>query len=64
MKLDTKNGYLIENGLWNWEYQEAKCGIYESPITPREGSWIPQSRAFTLLSWIDNGEELYGKSLQ
>jgi len=61
MKLNTKSGYPIENGLWNSEHQEEKCGIYESPIPTRHGSWIPQSKSSTLLFWIDNGEELYGK---
>ena len=52
MKLNTKSGYKIENGIWNIEHQEDKCGIYESPIPPREGSLIHKSRAITLLFWI------------
>jgi len=33
MKLNTNNGYPIENGLWNWEHPKEKCGIYEFPIS-------------------------------
>lgn len=56
MKLKTKSDYPIEIDLRNWEHQEEKCGIYESPIPPREGYWIHQSRAITLLFLLGNGE--------